>query len=380
MNTHIFGGPGKSTLLINQCLDALRDGGALFVDPDGAAADRLLSLCPKRPVLVIDPTDVSYPVGFNVLFDVRNKPLMASLLLSTVKAIWRYDRIATPVLDRTLYNSLAALLDYPGATLLHIEPMLTDKPFRERVLDHVSDPVLLRRWAYWSRKKEKDWDQLIASTENKAGEFSEDPRIRNIVGQSTTTFDLRRLMFDRALIVLRLPHGSLGQKTTMFGSLFLAYLLSVVSERRGIFPFHVFIDDVEHFDTPVVRQLLADGARHNVHVTAANQYLAQLSEELRSALIGTSERRIMFRCGIEDSVFLHRTLPEDNTRPKLHQLGLYEAMLFKGENSSRIETIKTKSLPRGSQKQRNLLVRQSRRSYGRDGGRVEEAVARIVGE
>lgn len=380
MNTHIFGGQGKTTLLIHQCLDALRDGGALFVDPGGAASDTLLSLCPKRPVLVIDPTDVSYPVGFNVLYDVRNKPLLASLLLSTVKAIWHYDRIATPVLDRTLYNTLAALLEYPGATLLHIEPMLTDKRFREHVLDHVSDPVLLRKWAYWSRKKPKDWDQLIASTENKAGEFSEDPRIRHIVGQASTTFDLRRLMFDRALIVLRLPRGELGQKTAMFGSLFLAHLLATAYERRGIFPFHVFIDDVQHFDTPVVRELLAAARRHNLHVTATNQYLAQLSDELTSALIGTCERRIMFRCGIEDSAFLHRTLPEDNTKPKLHQLGRFEAIVFKGENTDRIETIKTKSLPVGQTKRRKTLVEQSRRSYGRDSGKVEEAVTRSLGE
>lgn len=201
-------------------------------------------------MLVIDPTDVARPVGFNVLYDVRNKPLLASLLVSAIKAIAGYEDMPTPVLDRITFNTLAALLEYPGATLLHMEPMLTDRRFRERVLKRVSDPVLLRKWEYWSRKKEKEWDQLIASTENKAGDFSEDPRIRNILGQSETTFDLRRLIFDRSLIVLRLPQSQLGRKTTMFGALFLSYFLSVAYERPGLFPFHVFIDETSNTSIP----------------------------------------------------------------------------------------------------------------------------------
>jgi len=378
MNTHVFGGQGKSTLLIQHSLEALETGGVLFVDPNGDAADTFLSHIPKeKEVLIIDPTDVDYPVGFNVLYDVRNKPLLASLILSTVKAIWKYDTIATPVLDRTLYNTLAALLEFPGASLLHIEPMLTDKAFRERVLEYVSDPILKRKWQHWNAKKEKDWELLIQSTENKAGEFSEDPRIRNIIGQSVTSFDLRRLMFERAVIVLKLPQGQLGQKTTLFGSLFLAYLLSVAYERKGIFPFHVFIDDVQHFDTPILRHLLSDSKRHNLHVTVANQYLAQLSPELKSALIGSCDRRITFRCGIEDSAYLRNSLPADNT-VALHELGAFEAVFYDNKVKSLIEAKSlTKPLPRGSAKRRKTLVAQSRRRYGRPRVKVEREIAAL---
>src|SRR5690606_8660185 len=177
MNTYVIGQQGKTTLLIQQFLDAIAHGGALFVDPDGAATPTILSLIPKeKTVLLIDPTE--HPVSFIVFYDVRNKPLMISLLLQTVKAIWKYDTIATPVLDRVLYNTLAALFEYPNATLLDIEPLLTNKTFRKRVLEHVSDPVLIAKWAYWETFPDKEWRQLISSTENKAGEFSEDPRIR----------------------------------------------------------------------------------------------------------------------------------------------------------------------------------------------------------
>lgn len=373
MNTHVFGGQGKTTLLTQQFLEVTKTGGALFVDPNGQAADTILSLFPKR-ALVIDPTDIERPVGFNVLYDVRNKPLLASLLLSTVKAIWNYEKIPTPTLDRVLYNALAALLEFRGATLLHVEPMLTDKSFRERVLDGVSDPVLLRKWAYWSRRKEKEWDQLISSTENKAGEFSEDPRIRNIIGQPETTFDLRQLLAEQTSIILRLPQSQLGQKTTLFGSLFLAYFLSVAYERRGLIPYSVFIDDVQHFDTPIIRHLLENGRKHSLNVTASNQYLGQLSPELRSSLIGNCERRMMFRCGIEDSRYLHQTLPENNTLPFLHELPRYQAIVADGLE---LTELMTKQTPKGNRNRARKLVAQSRQRYGRSRVKIERVIAAL---
>lgn len=371
MNTHIFGGSGKTTLAVTQFLETIANDGGLFVDPNGSAVDTILSHCPKRAVLVIDPTDVEFPVGFNVLFDVRNKPLMTSMLLSTVKSIWKYDTISTPILDRTLYNTLASLLEYPDATLLDVEPMLTEAFFRDRVLDHVSDSFLLRKWRFWLRKNKRDWDTMIASTENKAGEFSEDPRIRNMIGQATMKFDLRRFMFDGGIILLRLPVGQLGQKTTMFGSLVLAYLMGVSYDRSGRFPFQVTIDDVQHFDTPVVRQLVSTGSKYGINVTVTNQYLAQLSPELQSSLIGNCDRRIMFRCGIEDSERLHRTIPYDNTVPKLHELAEFQFIQFDGK----LRVFHSEPLPKGSSKKRRNLVAQSQRRYATPRVKVERKLA-----
>ena len=171
MNTLVFGGLGKTTLLVADALAEIEaGGGVLFVDPNGGAIDALLSLFPKRrsgDVLLIDPTDEGYPVGFNVLYNVPNKPLAASIYSQTVKAIWNYLDVPTPVMDRMTYNVLAALLDYPGATLLDVDRMLTDPAFRDNVLKRVSDPLLLRKWNQWSRKPQKDWSALIQSTEDR---------------------------------------------------------------------------------------------------------------------------------------------------------------------------------------------------------------------
>ncbi len=379
MNTWLFGmsGTGKTTELVRRALKDIDAGnGVLFVDPDGSAIDAILSRFPKRRrALIIDPTDIDYPVGFNPLSDIENKPLVVSLLKDTVKALWRYDRVPTPVMDRVLYNTLSALLEYPEATLLHVEPMLTDSRFRQRVLERVSDPVLLRKWAYWTTKKKKDWDQLIGSTENKAGEFSEDPRIRNIIGQPST-FNLRRMISGMNVILLRLPHGQLGNKAAMFGSLFLAHLLATAQIRKTVLPFHVYIDDCHHFDTPVLAQLLSSASRLGLSITVANQYLSQLSPDLRSALIANSGTRLMLRCGIEDSEFLHRTIPHNNTMPMLHDLSDFDAIRFDG---SLVHEVLSAISTNGRTARRIKVVEQSRRRYGRKRGNVEEFINRSLG-
>lgn len=357
MNEWIAGMNSASDMLVQKA--AHNSGGFLFIDPIGDAADELLARFPKRErTLVIDPTDTERPVRWNILEDVSNKPLMAALVRDTVKAVWGYERVATPVMDRMLYNTVAALLE-GNYSLLDMEPMLTDASFRERVLKNVSDPYLKNKWEYWSELPQKDYLQLIQSTENKAGEFSEDHRIRTIL-RGPSSFSLKQLMFDGGAIVLRLPQGELGAKANLFGSLFLAHLKAVAVSRDVAMPFHVYINAAHYFDTPVLRDLLATGKHLNLDVTICHEHLGQLSRELRSSILGNADRRIMFRMGLEDSEFLERSLPENNTRPKHHELRDRQFLAFDGEvRAGYFEK------ERGSKRRADRIKRESRRFYGR---------------
>lgn len=328
MNRFIIGNPGtgKTAYLVNECQALIEAGeGVLFIDTHGSAIDTLLSQCPKRrtrDVLLIDP--ISYPVGWNILDDVakENRPQYATLIRDTIKALSNYS-IATPNMERVSFAAIAALLEY-GGTILDVEPFLTDKAFRAKVLDKVKDEYVRSKWTYWDTFKDRDYTTLVSSTENKFGEFAEDPRIRRIVG-SASTFDLKQLLFQKSIILLRLPEGPLGSKAYSFASLFLAHVQAIVYSRKIHIPLHIFIDDFHHFDTPVLRNFLSSGNRYGVSLTIANQYLGQLSDELRASVIGNC-RRVMFQVGLEDSLFLHRIIPYDNTELKLHELGRFETL------------------------------------------------------
>jgi hypothetical protein len=188
------------------------------------------------------------------------------------------------------------------------------------------------------------------------------------------------MLFDRKIVLLKLPQGELGGKASMFGSLFLAYLQSVIYSRTVHMPVNLYIDDFHLFDTPVVRQLLSNGKRYGLSVSVANQYLAQLSRELRSSVIGNADRRIMFKTGIEDSEYLHKTIPHDITKPKLHELDPLEAMRFERQSTNRIDTFYPNPLPQGKRAVAKKVVTQSRRRYGSERQKVEARIERLLGE
>jgi hypothetical protein len=357
-------GTGKTTTLIDKALTDIEHGeGVLFVDLTGTAVDTILRHIPQHrtnDVLCIDPQ--GHPVGWNILSEVipKDRPLYATLIRDTIKALSNYTT-ATPVMDRMIFNTIGALLECPFATLLDIEPMLTDKAFRTSVLKHVSDEYLLRKWRYWETKNARDYDTLIASTENKAGEFSEDPRIRAILGKAST-FNLKQMLFERKVILLRLPQGVLGTaRASMFASLFLAHVQAIVYARTIHMPLNIYIDDFHNLDTPILRSFLSNGGRYGVSLTLANQFLAQLSKELRSSVIGNCARRIMFQTGIEDSEYLHRTIPKDNVKMELHELDRYETLTFHGELT---QGHGSKPRGKGSTKRQKTVLTQSHRQYG----------------
>lgn len=353
-------GTGKSTLIASEIIKDLQDGnGVLVVDPTGDLTAAVSLRCPKREVLYIDPT--LFPVGFNPLSNVKNKPLAASLLTDVIKDVWDFKDTPTPVLTAVTRCAIATLLEVRGSTLLDVAKLLRDNDYRERILKDIKDPFLLETWAYWEQAyPKKDWRLLISSTENKAQTFGEDPRIADILG-SDSAFDLEMMMFDQGAIFLRLPISELGDKTKLLGSLFLAYTQSVAARRGVSPPFSIYVDDCQHFAPATLENLLSVAKRYNLNLTLAHQYLAQLTPELQSALIGNADMRICFKMGIEDSERLHRTMPQDNTKPKLHELGRFEVLtLFE----DKIETATTKPLPGGNVRRQRAIVEQSRRRYG----------------
>ena len=64
-------------------------------------------------VVVVDPSDIEHPVGFNPFYRVRGdeRALVAANITATFKHIWRDSW--GPRLEYILYNTVAALLDAP---------------------------------------------------------------------------------------------------------------------------------------------------------------------------------------------------------------------------------------------------------------------------
>ncbi|HEX3036007.1 MAG TPA: type IV secretion system DNA-binding domain-containing protein [Thermodesulfobacteriota bacterium] len=309
-------GTGKSTLIKNLITQSLykRDGLALL-DPHGDLVEDILNFIPEErieDVIYINPWDIQHPVGFNVLEGVntpQGRHLIASELISVFKKLWSDSW--GPRTEHILRNSVLALTEYPGSTLLDLSRILIDNNFRKTVLLYVRDPKVKEFWnKEFDKYPARFRTEAIAPIQNKTGAFLGNPIVRSIVGQKKSSFNMREVMDTGKVLLLNLAKGRIGEDTSMLlGSLFIIKMyLAALSradtpeEKRR--DFYLFIDEFQNFATAGFPDMFVELRKYKLCVTAANQYLDQVDKKLASSIIGNVGTIIAFRLGAIDAEYL----------------------------------------------------------------------------
>ena len=196
---------GKTVLLENMAIqDIQADRGLGFIDPHGEASERLLDFIPSRrvnDVVYFNPADIDFPLAFNVMEKVgpEYRHLVSAGLMGVFKKIW--PDVWSARMEYILNNSILALLEYPGSTLLGVNRMLADPDYRKKVVDKVTDPVVKSFWINeFGRYTQRYEVEATAAIQNKVGQFISNPLIRNIVGQVKSSIDIRKLMDDKKIL------------------------------------------------------------------------------------------------------------------------------------------------------------------------------------
>lgn len=308
-------GSGKSTLLKNCILqDVLSGRGFAFIDPHGDSAEVIIDSIPKariRDVVYLNPSDIDFPIGFNPLRGVPLKlqPTATANLIAAFRSIWR--DFWGPRMEHILSNTIAALMAYPdnlGISLLAIPKMLTDARFRRRVLRHVYDPVVLAFWQdEFERYDPRFRNEIISPIMNKMGAFSRSPVMRNILGQGRSTFDLSYVMDNHKILIVNLSKGVLGEDmTNLLGSLLVCAIQQEAMKRAAIAErdradFHLYIDEFQNFTTDAFDSIVSEARKYRLSLIIAHQYLDQLSDKVRQAILGNVGNLIMFTLGGSDA-------------------------------------------------------------------------------
>jgi len=208
-------GTGKSTLIENMAIDdVVRGKGVIVVDPHGELADKVLSCVPDNrinDVIVFDPADRSYPIGFNLLEMVEDdfKGMVASGFVGIFKKI--FGDSWGPRLEHILRNTVLALLDCPDSTMLDIPRMLTDNRFRDMIVEQVKDPVIRDFWINeFAQYDSKFRTEAVSPILNKVGQFLATATIRNIVGQPKSRINIREIMDQKKIMIVNLSRGKIG--------------------------------------------------------------------------------------------------------------------------------------------------------------------------
>jgi len=380
-------GMGKSTLLLNMLVQDIQRGkGVALIDPHGDLAEQLLDHIPRKrmtDVIYINPADTEYPVGINLLDSDKSagRHLIASHLVDIFKKIWSDSW--GPRLEYILRNTILALLECGGHTLLSIPRLLIDPEFRAVVLSRVQDPVVRTFWQVEYELYPKVFrTETISPIQNKVGQFLSVPVMRNILGQDQNKVDFRSAMDSGGILIVNLSKGRLGEDNTgLLGSLIVSKLFLTAMSRsdtpqRQRKPYTVYIDEFQSFASDNFAHTLSEMRKFGLHLVLAHQYLAQLPLQLKSAVFGNVGTTITFRIGAEDGEYLEREYWPTFRASDLQSLSAYDIYVKLSIDGKTTDAFSARTLPEPTirDSHRDAIIQLSRIRYGKEMTVIESAI------
>ncbi len=349
-------GTGKSTLLANMAINDIQQGeGMALVDPHGDTAEHLLDYIPAdrvKDVAYLDPSVVGKSFHLNPLY-VKN-PAYSELVASGIVSIFSklYGNSWGPRLEYILRNTLLTLVAKPGATLLDVPKILTNKPFREEYLSVVQDPVLHNFWHdEYDKYSEKFQSEAISPILNKVGQFITSPTIRDIISHSESTVDFEDLMNNGKIIILNLPQGKIGEdNAALLGAMFISQIQIAAMNRANMAEkerkdFFLYVDEFQNFATTSFIKILSEARKYRLNLILANQYTAQLPVEIQDAIFGNAGTLISFVVGAADANRLMNELGNFYTQDDLVGLARYQIIVKISVNASISTPFSATTLP-----------------------------------
>lgn len=390
-------GMGKSTLLENMAIQDIQNGnGIAFIDPHGGTAEKLLEYVPEervKDVIYFAPFDMDHPLAFNVMEDVgaEKRHLVVNGLMSVFEKIWEDAWSAR--MAYILQNTLLALLEYPGATLLAVNRMYTDKEFRNKVVENVTDISVKSFWVdEYAKYTDKYAQEATPAIQNKIGQFAGNPLIRNIIGQSKSSFDLRKIMDEKKILIVNLSKGRVGEgNARLLGSMLITKLYLAAMSRADesatslakLPQFYLFVDEFQSFADRSFADILSEARKYKLNLTMAHQYIEQMEEEVRDAVFGNVGTMITFRVGAYDAEVLEKEFAPVFTAEDLVNLGLRQIYLKLMIDSVTSQPFSATTLPPIAAQPISYVPEisaNSRKVFGRPRAEVEKAIVDWHGE
>jgi hypothetical protein len=321
-HTYLVGqtGTGKSTMLENLAVqDMINGNGFAFIDPHGDAAEFLMSVVPKErteDVIYFNPGDLSYPLGLN-MYEFDTPDQKDFLIQEAINMLYRlYDPqhqgIIGPRYEHWFRNaSLTLMSDPQGATFIEIPKVFTDKQYQREKLKHVTDPTVLD---FWNKEMAQTSDyhksEILGWFVSKFGAFVSNEMMRNIIGQTKGALNLRQIMDEGKILIVNLSKGRVGELNSMLLGMIFVMKFQAAAMSRASIPqderrdFSLFVDEFQNFSTDSFASILSEARKYRLNLIVANQFISQLSEEIRDAVFGNVGTIISYRTGPNDADFL----------------------------------------------------------------------------
>ena len=399
-HTYIVGktGTGKSVFLVDLIMQDIRAGkGLCFLDPHGDAVNEILQMIPPEraeDVIYFQPSDFERPMGINLLEAAteQQKHFVANTVINMMYKLFDPYKtgIVGPRFEHTVRNAMLTAMSAQGFTFVELMRILTDQKFVQELLPLVQDPIVRRFWTdQIAQTSEFHKSETLDYITSKFGRFVTNKLIRNIIGQSVSSFDFREVMDSGKILLVNLSKGELGEENSSFLGLVLVPRILMAAMSRTDIPeeqrrdFYLYVDEFQNFATPDFAQILSEARKYRLGLTVANQFIGQIDEEVKNAIFGNVGTMITYRVGVNDANYLAREFApqfgEDDLL-NIERHHVYIKTIVNNEPVAPFSMDLSKDMAE-LEKQRNprvaeIIKEMSRLKYGRDVRLVEAEISR----
>lgn len=404
-------GTGKTGLIKNMIIQDIQNGeGVAFIDPHGSDIEDVLAAIPPhrmQDVIYFDPAYTDRPMGLNMLEYDRARPEMKTFVVDEVYGIFRklYADVPEafgPMFEQYYRNAVQLVVEDPdsGSTFVEIPRVFADPAFRALKLSRCQNPIIVQFWKKIAEGPQGDaaLPEIAPYITSKFDVFLANDIMRPIVSQEKSAFDFREIMDGKKIFLANLSKGRLGERNTaLLGLILVSKFLQAAFSRvdslpashgsaqagRGDLPtFYMYIDEFQNFATPSIATILSEARKYKLSLTVAHQFIAQLEENIRDAVIGNVGTKIAMRIGSTDAEFLEKQFAPTFTAQDIENLpnrNAVAALLVNGTPAKPF-TIETVDLPQFNYARIDELKNLSYSAYGRDRGEVEAEIRRKFGQ
>ncbi len=391
-------GTGKTELLKDLIMQDIKAGrGICFMDPHGDAIEDLLKLIPPEraeDVIYFNPGDTERPMGLNLL-EASTEDEKHFVATSVINMMYKlFDPYKTgivgPRFEHAVRNAMLTAMSEEGSTFVEVMRILTDAGFVQEILPKVTDPIVRR---YWTDQIAQTADfhksEVLDYIVSKFGRFVTNKMIRNIIGQSNSSFSFRKVMDEGKILLINLAKGEIGEENSNFLGLVLVPRILMAAMSRQDVPedkrrdFYLYVDEFQNFATPDFAQILSEARKYRLNLCVANQFIGQVEEEVKNAVFGNVGTIVAFRVGVTDASYLSHeftpTFAEDDLL-NIERYHVYTKTIVNNEPVPPFSMDLTRDITKEKESQNErvseIIKEMSRLRYGRDMRLVEAEITR----
>jgi len=399
-HTYMIGqtGTGKSGLLENLAFQDMMDGrGFAFIDPHGDSAEKLLGMVPKEridDVIYFSPGDMENPVGLN-LFEFENQDQRDFLIQESIAMLYRlYDPghtgIIGPRYEHWFRNAALTIMSDPnGSTFIDVPQVFNDQSFTDEKIKYVTDRTVLDFWnKEMAQTSDANKSEVLGWFVSKFGAFLSNEMMRNILGQTKSGFNMREIMDNKKILLVNLSKGRTGElNSQLLGMIFVMKFQAAAMGRADVpeeerEDFALYVDEFQNFATDSFQTILSEARKYRLNLVLANQFMTQLTDGIREAILGNIGTVISGRIGITDADILSKKFAPTFNAEDLTKLPNYQtisSVMINGVPSAAFSMSLIPPMGHSNPQLRDALKKLSAAKYGRPRAQVEKEIFARLG-